>query len=611
MTVASPFAKRPGMKRIRNELIVTFIVIISLQFMLLFVFINYSYTKAVVEKQAQGFISSLNTVSGLIDGVMSQAEYQLMTVVGDSGLNEIFRSFMRKPTYEGDPYTQEIIGRLYQFSFSNRFIDGGYVYLYKPKVVLPSSKDPKKVIEITDPTQYAWINVPFLPDSKVSGWTLTYCFPPRDETNKTILVYKMKITDHSTGEAIGEASIDMIVSNLRNTLMDYGVEQKGSSFFIVDKAGTVMLSNSHDDTAQNLETLYGLKYRTGSGYYEANVAGKRCLVAYVPMQQADWSIMEAMPFSTFSPGLMEQLPVAIWSIALISITTTLVALILFSRSVYRPIDQLSRSMNRVVDGDLSVRIDMGRKDEFSILVRGFNEMVERINRLIGELYTQKLLTKDAEIHNLRAQLNPHFLYNTLDTLHWMAKLGENGKAAELTMALSRFYQLSLNKGGDTTTVRDAVEMAWQYLNIQKIRLGDRLDANIRADDSLMDRRMPHYLLQPLLENAVLHGVSKKQSGGSISVDFADTGSGMRISVKDDGQGIGKAQLEEIRSALAEEDPPGEGAYFALRNIRRQLNLLYGDGDWLSIESDAGSGTTVVITIPERRDSPAGEGLRDA
>jgi two-component system sensor histidine kinase YesM len=287
-----------------------------------------------------------------------------------------------------------------------------------------------------------------------------------------------------------------------------------------------------------------------------------------------------------------------------------------SRSISRPIAQLISFMNRAESGDLLARYIGERRDEIGMLGRSFNRMLVQINRLISLTERQERQKREAELRSLQAHIRPHFLYNTLDTIQWMARSQGAAGAAEVAGALARLFRIGLSGGNDRIPLKEEFEHLESYLKIQKVRYRDKLNYTIRMNGDLGRYTVLKVILQPLVENAIYHGIKERRGPGTIEVT-ADLEDGrLLLRVRDDGVGMEPERLADIRRALdmvgrepapadlsadaetaATDESDGKKRGYGLINVHERLRLTFGEGYGLAVESWRGEGTTVTIVHP--------------
>ncbi len=243
--------------------------------------------------------------------------------------------------------------------------------------------------------------------------------------------------------------------------------------------------------------------------------------------------------------------------------------------------------------------------ELEPLTESLNVMAERLNGVIAQSKLEQENLKKAELRLLQAQINPHFLYNTLDAIVWQAEANNSAEVISITRALSDFFRISLSSGKEWITIEQERKHLEGYLSIQKVRYRDILNYAIEIDDGIKNEIMLKLLLQPLVENALYHGIKPKRGGGSIFVKGERQGNELLFSVRDTGNGIPPDRLREIRDALRDDDTQitsekiggsGSGSGFGLKNVDMRIRLYYGKSEGIAIQSDE-TGTTVSFRLP--------------
>lgn len=315
-------------------------------------------------------------------------------------------------------------------------------------------------------------------------------------------------------------------------------------------------------------------------------------------------------YQTMQAGLMR------WAIGGLGV---IVAAILFSivaawqisQSIYLPIKKLHDDTTTLTRQDLEALVTDANADEITALGLSFHLMVGKIKELLAAKIEEHENLKKAELRALQAQINPHFLYNTLDTIIWMAEARRVDQVVELVRVLTRFFRITLSKGKDWITVGEEIEHVESYLAIQKMRYRDILDYQIDVPASVRDAVMLKLTLQPLVENALYHGIKNKRSGGSIIVRGRQLEGGLlQIQVEDNGIGMDPERLAQLRALLGPEGGEtfdAEGGY-GIRNVNMRTKLYYGAEYGLALESTYLVGTCVSLVIPLQR-APAARAAR--
>ncbi len=289
-------------------------------------------------------------------------------------------------------------------------------------------------------------------------------------------------------------------------------------------------------------------------------------------------------------------------VIVVSIPFTIVLFVLivwyaihFTRRITDPISQLSRNVEQVGEGKFAIAPVKTHIQEIQTLDEGFQEMVARINTLMQSRIQDQEILHRTEMELLQAQINPHFLYNTLDSIVWLAETHRDDEVIQMVTSLSVFFRNSLSKGQDIITLEAEQEQVKSYLEIQKIRYSDILEYEIQIPDSLLNYTIPKLTLQPLVENAIYHGIKHKRGIGCISITGVEEEDGIAIVVADNGGGMTTEKLEELRAEVYEDRHTGLG----LINVHKRITLYCGPGYGLFFESQAGEGTQVTVRIPKK------------
>ena len=296
----------------------------------------------------------------------------------------------------------------------------------------------------------------------------------------------------------------------------------------------------------------------------------------------------------------------IFSIILIfsAVTFSVIAAWSLSRSIYTPIKKLHDVTTTITKNDLQALMTSDNVDEITELGMSFNIMIGKIKELLDSKIKEQENLKKAELRALQAQINPHFLYNTLDTIIWMAESKKTDQVVKIVSALSDFFRISLSKGMDWITIGEEMELIRSYLTIQKMRYQDILDFKIEVNEDVAENTILKLILQPLVENALYHGIKNKRQGGTISVRARRNGKDeVLLEVEDDGIGFAPARLAQLLARL--EDDSGDirlESGFGIGNVNRRIQLYYGRPYGLSIQSEYTIGTCVTLVIPAKMET---------
>ena len=287
--------------------------------------------------------------------------------------------------------------------------------------------------------------------------------------------------------------------------------------------------------------------------------------------------------------ILTMLILAVVLVAIVMMTRTI------TRSVTKPIRELCNATRQVAKGNFSpAEIESG--DEIQVLTNSFNDMTGEIQYLIENVKKEQKNLRDTELRLLQAQITPHFLYNTLDAIVWMAEGGQDKEVVSMVTALSEFFRTTLSEGRDSITIREEEAHIRSYLEIQEFRYADIMEYEIRIDPSLYNYYILKLTLQPLVENALYHGIKNKRGKGKILVSGCEKDEKIFLRVQDNGIGMDEAELLLLRKKLNGEDVSERG--FGLGNVNERIRLNYGPEYGLSFESTKTEGTVATVCIPK-------------
>ncbi|WP_243767287.1 sensor histidine kinase [Paenibacillus agricola] len=378
-----------------------------------------------------------------------------------------------------------------------------------------------------------------------------------------------------------------IFDSFKNVLTDmlaitYLVDEKG---FIISHVSKERVSTKADPH------VWGVINGSSNGSSLILLQGTMYSVHYFTSQYTGWKLVTLIPQAAVYKHI-ELAKGTIIMIVLITVALSILFSVLISSSITLPLMKLIRHIKKVRDGDIHTKVHLGTQEEFGEISESFNEMTEEIGALISKVRDDEKKIREAELRALQAQINPHILYNTMDSIYWMTITKEYDEIAEMTTAFAQFFRLILNKGDEMTTIAKELETIEHYLHIQKLQFKDKFEYDIKAEPDVLEESCIKLILQPLVENALLHGIKPlKNKRGMISIIAKREGQLILLEVIDNGIGM---DLEQIEALL--EQPSQNGGY-GIYNINERIHLAYGEGYGLHFESRRDGGSHIQIILP--------------
>lgn len=371
--------------------------------------------------------------------------------------------------------------------------------------------------------------------------------------------------------------------------------KRQTSVMIFDDQGDVVVSEGSIDwlTEEDVDALTDEIRGNTSGIFEGELIEGRVGINIRKIDLADWSIVYLYDMNILYRQA-KQIQTAAVFIFVISVVIVIGIASFISRTVVTPIRTLAKSMDEVVDNNMVVTFVPKYNDEVAYLGRRFAAMVQKTANLIEEVKQVEKQKQIEELKALQAQINPHFLYNTLDMVYWMDKMEGNDSSANLIADLADFFRLSLNKGEDITTVEREAEHVKKYLEIQKRRMDDTFDYRISIDQALVKYSVPKLILQPFVENSLLHGFEGMTEKGKIDIRVFREEEDIIIDIADNGCGMPIEKREEINRNRAQ----GDGNYgYAIENVKARIQLYAGESYGVWFDTEITEGTKVRICFP--------------
>lgn len=363
--------------------------------------------------------------------------------------------------------------------------------------------------------------------------------------------------------------------------------------FLIDNAGTVISSVDKDMIGK---TVYNEPYfkkiaDNKEGFFTYEINNEKHVVSFYSIESMNWYMINIIPDSVFNPVRNTTNAIILLTIFLCIIFGLLFSIVL-SKSVFKPLYNLINEMRKIVKGDFSINLMPKPNDEIGIISNGVINLVNELQQYIKSLYESKIKQQEAQLKAMEAQINPHFLYNTLESIHWLAIKKEDYDVSHQIEALSEMFKHILNAGMSMVTIKEEVNFLESYMVIQKARFGDKIKTFIDVDETLLEYETPKLIIQPIVDNSIKHGLENKLEDGEIYITVKREGSNIRYIITDNGVGTDEQKIREI---MQSEDQSHNA--FALKNIDDRIKINYGIDYGLYFYSEKGKGTTVEVIIP--------------
>ena len=480
------------------------------------------------------------------------------------------------------------------------YVKNDYLYSNQQRDIIPDS-------EVKDSRWYQQLG-----EALSSSWYYPGDFEePPESGHECFSAMRVIYNPRDIRQPLAVLRVDTQAQRLRQLISQ--PESTENGIFLLLREKEVLLSSSDTITPgsripETAAAVIGQEQNPGPNSWISLLAqNENSYLLYRSLPVEGWYMAVLLPYEDvyrLSRTLRLEMLMVVFIVGLLSYGIALA----ISRTTLSRLSLLAQTMHAVEQGDVTARITPVGKDEIGQLMGSFSRMMERIDGLLEEKVAYGREIKNLELKALQAQINPHFLYNSLDLISCTAIVHNVPEITRLVNALARFYKLSLSKGKEVISLGDELMHARLYIQIQNMRFDDRIHVVWNIDEELLDCQIIKIVLQPIIENAIIHGIfEKKEKTGTLSVTVCRCGECIRIVVSDDGIGMSPSS---DRENFADTGPGGisqtTGGY-GIRNINDRLHLAYGASYGLSCESTPGVGTTVTLLIPVVRPAPEDDG----
>ncbi|WAM31957.1 sensor histidine kinase [Caldicellulosiruptor naganoensis] len=537
------------------------------------------YTSDVIKTARLRIVDKINELNLITQDVLYQSE-----------LYNILEKAQRKIDYYDD--VASFTNKLRKIILGHRDIQSIGIFTKDKKLCIVDNTSQKKGLDEIVPLAITFERLYHIA-SNGDGKPVWYVanIDGENENNPVVLIVRL-INNPRTLKFQGILAI-MVNTELFTKTFSELVAEKSQAISLIGQ-NTFVCTKGQLNKQEVMKLTDSIKNENGVVTYTS----KESIVNILPIKEVNWYIVTSIPVKVLFRDIDK---LRIWLIILcfLSFMITSATALLLSMDFLKPISAIVEATKKVRSGEYTTINDLERKDELGLLIENFNSMVQKINHLINSIYKEQITRKEAEIKALQSQLNPHFLFNILESINWLAQLNGVSQISDVVIALSRLLEVNL-KEEKFLPLEEELKYITSYISILKINFGEEnLKLEIDADKKALKFRIPKLLIQPLVENSVFHGIRPK-GRGKIFIGCYVFDEKLNIIVKDDGIGMNPEKLNKIRDGLADEleFDQEEKSYtrIGLLNVVKRLKLIYGSNAHFSIESVPNKGTTIKIEI---------------
>lgn len=409
-----------------------------------------------------------------------------------------------------------------------------------------------------------------------------------------ILTQGIRIININTGDNLGYLFVNVKTDTVAEMFPQKAGDSYQKNYYIVDNRNRVIVSgNKEEALGRELEEeLINKISQNGNGSFTANLQAGKFLVTDAQNSLYNWKIVNEVPLEDITSDI-RYMAVMIIVIGLVCTAVAVMMIVLLSRIITRPVYDLTKKVDRISNGDWSVTCKVESKDEVGRLSQNFNIMVRKIRNLLQQVKEEQERKRETELSLFQMQIKPHFLYNTLDLIYVCCEMDETETGGKIAKSLADYYRICLSGGQEVISVGEEIRNIENYLYIQKERYMDILKYKIEIPEECLKCRIPKLTLQPLVENAIYHGLKESDGEGMIFIYGKFQADNLILTVEDDGVGMSP---EHFYTLLHEETKDGK-KHFGIKNVDERLRLYFGEGYGLGIDEHIANGTGIKIIIP--------------
>ncbi len=573
--------------RMRVKLMCIFFSMFMLSIMALIWVVNATFSKAMVQRMVQNTVSESELMQMQISSLTSATETSanfIVKLIGNAQYEE------NGSDYTHFQYISYINAQIRYALTLHSAVDSA--------IFVDSLNNTYTITRSNQENVAQAVNPDFLSAVKAStGGNLWFSTQQATKQNQgePVLVLGKKILDVKTLDTLGYLFLNIKEESIARLYTGAG-EEPGMLSYLVDRDGVVLSSTDKASLQQKEEEeAYRSFLLSQSRLYRIQERnGEEKLSVTVPVAGLGWHFVREIPmrFLAYDANQLTRIVLLIGGLVLV---VTLIGVGIMSDLLTRPLRKLCEVMEQVKGGNLRLRFKWEHSDEVGDMATGFNDMLDRIQGLLATVEQEQRQKRRYELALIQAQIKPHFLYNTLDTIFLLSKLGESENAQKTTKALADFYRTSLSSGREIISVGEEMQNVDAYLQIQKMRYEDVFDYSVSLDGEVAQCRVPKLTVQPIVENAIYHGLKACGHKGLLAVRGCIQKEGVLLTVTDNGLGMSQERLRSVADFSADDAPHPQS--FGLSSVHKRVQLYFGPEYGLSIHSAQRQGTSVCIRLP--------------
>lgn len=568
---------------LKRKILTVFLPLILIPFLLVLIVSGTIIVRSGKAEAVKNAEDKLMLVSDQIDQILSNIQYNIKAFSTSSALQDAISEDYPDSTYGNYLFTTSMHSAVYNIMDIQSYISSGYIHTYDDKIY-DINTDSIRTPDAEMDTYYDYV--------VAQKGRIILGSPSVKDTDSAFNISKSLI-DINTGECLGILSFDIKESLFYDSYRSV-IDKNEEQLYLIDNNRCILSSEDrellHQTVSNDLwKTVQEISYAKDRLFLSSNDS----LVLATTSEIGEYHIVYVLEYYSIYREVLG-LTLILVCIGIFALIVTIILTTVLAQSVTKPLALLTTYADRTGHGDFSADIQINSKDEIGFLAERFKKMNHNIRNLTIRIYDEQTQKKEYALNLLQAQINPHFLYNCLDNISSLITDHKNDPALSMLYHLGRYYRAVLSKGRNIITIREELALVRDYLEIQLIKAPQLFTYTITIAEDILDLKIMKMLLQPIVENAVIHGFTGYKEGRHLHIEGQLAGSAVLISISDDGRGIPEQAVQSIFNEGTSMIP----RHFGLRNIRERIRLKYGSSFGVTVKSVPGQGTKVIVSFPK-------------
>ncbi|MEN6314471.1 MAG: sensor histidine kinase [Clostridiaceae bacterium] len=580
-------------KSFKNKLFVFCILVLVIQTTVTgFLYYNLSI-RSLKEKVYNSYASIAESMGKSLDSRLERIEWYMMSVLTNSSLQTLIKETDFNNTGAGlFEFSRTINLYMNSIVYNEMNLVSSFLVPLKTTIVYPIKNN--KFISINDASDERGL-LQFSKTVQLNGKNNWIGFITQNGQRYFGISRLIRdvTTRNSTQNPLAVIYLFFSEKMISEPLTTMKIEEE-SSLVIIDENSDSILSVGTEVEMQSLNEILAERTEADPNVFEHTINNKNMLVSYYTLQNRPWKAVYLVPYS----NAFIQTRYIIFStiiLTLLIFITFAAASYIFTGSVTRPLKRLDKGFQQLESGNFDVKVKKSSEDELGRIIDSFHRMTGKIKEMFEKTVADEKLKREYEIRSLQYQINPHFLYNTLNSIRLMALLSKNSSIANALDALIKFLRNVVGRKEPLITLEEEIENIRLYIAIQNIRYNDSIEVQYNIEEDLNKCKIPCFILQPIVENAIFHGIEPKRSG-ILKIEISSNDGTLYINVVDNGVGMTEQQIVKIFDPNYDEDTLN---HIGLNNVDKRIKLHFGEQYGLTIESEYGHETSVMVKIPQQ------------